>query len=147
MCSKGGEMNTNQVKALTDENIISKEDMTVLIDGKRAKNSELFLEQIFALLDFPEKKYKNWDAYVDWMRDLSWIENKKINIIISDWYDFLCEDKTINKTIFIDDYNTDILPYWEKISVHDDSDRYTKDLDVYYTDKSFIRILNHFIRI
>lgn len=137
----------NRVKELTNESAISKDDLTVLINGNRAKTSELFLEQIFALLNFPEKKYKNWDAYIGWMRDLSWIKNKKINIIISDWSDFLCEDEKINKNIFVEDYNEDILPYWEKASVHDNSDRYTKDLDVYYTDKSFVQIFNCFIRI
>lgn len=60
MCSEDGEMNMNQVKELRNENAINKDDMTVLIDGSRAKTSELFLGQIFALLNFPEKKYKNW---------------------------------------------------------------------------------------
>ncbi len=50
------------------------------------------------------------------MRDLSWIKNKTIHLIITNWAEFLSEDVKITEDIFIADFNKDILNHWEKDS-------------------------------
>lgn len=43
----------------------------VVIDGKSTMTSSDFLRCIGEQLKFPDAKNCNWDAYLDWMRDLS----------------------------------------------------------------------------
>ena len=54
----------------------------VLIDGEKATTLEDFLNQMYEKLNFPYKKYANYNAYLDWMRDLSWLKEKEVAIVI-----------------------------------------------------------------
>lgn len=45
-----------------------------IIDGKATRTSSDFLRCIGEQLKFPDSQNCNWDAYLDWMRDLSWLK-------------------------------------------------------------------------
>ena len=130
-----------KVIELTNETIANPNDLVVLIDGEKAKDSNGYLEQVFLKMNFPEAEYINWDAYIDWMRDLSWIKNQKIYLIITDWNDFLSEDTKINKSLFIEDFNEDIFKYWEKENDVNSAEQSNKDLYVYFTKDNYESVI------
>lgn len=75
------------------------ESYTVVIDSKKVTTDTDFLKCIWEQLRFPEKFKPNWDAYLDWMRDLSWIKEKSISIVVlnypnkePEWYKTFLED-------------------------------------------------------
>lgn len=90
-----------------------------------------FLKFIYDKLDFPEKRYMNWDAYLDWMRDLSWIDEKEINIVVIN-YKSLFKDDFIYSLYFVPDFENIIFPFWEKSAkeIFVD-DKYIKTIKLY----------------
>lgn len=105
----------NNFKTTYDFSNITNEYI-VLFDGKKNKNIKTFLENIWLQLKFPEEPNHNWDAYLDWMRDLSWIKEKNILIIIENFKHFLSDEPT-NKTYFLSDFSSVIFPFWEDSAI------------------------------
>lgn len=104
---------------------------TIIIDGEKILTKLDFLKLIYNSLDFPEKNYMNWDAYLDWMRDLSWIEEKEINIVVIN-YKSLFKDDFIYSLYFVPDFENIIFPFWEKSAkeIFVD-DKYIKTIKLY----------------
>lgn len=94
----------SELPSLSDEYI-------AIIDGNVAKTSEEFFLCIWEQLRFPYPQYRNWDGYVDWMRDLSWIKEDKIAIIIFNYDKFLENDKE-KRRFFSFDLNEVVFSYW-----------------------------------
>jgi hypothetical protein len=90
-------------------------DLLIFIDGKNIQSYSDYLDCIWKQLEFPEEQH-NWDAYLDWMRDLSWLKEKKISIIITNFKSFLNKEKDGIKT-FVLDFETVIFPFWNKDAI------------------------------
>lgn len=103
----------------------------VFIDGKSTMISSDFLRCIGEQLKFPNAKNCNWDAYLDWMRDLSWLEVKNISIVILNFDSFLSKEPEKLKH-FIDDLEEVIFSFWQNDakSVFENQDA-IKDITVY----------------
>lgn len=103
----------------------------VIIDGKTNKTSKDFLQSIWSQLKFPDIKNCNWDAYLDWMRDLSWLEMISISIVILNYSYFLSEEPNYRQ-YFISDFQDIIFPFWENdaMDVFQNQD-YIKKIDLY----------------
>lgn len=103
----------------------------VVIDGKSTMTESDFLYCVGEQLDFPDEQKFNWNAYLDWMRDLSWIDGKQISIIIANFESFLCKDQNKLK-YFMSDFEEIIFPFWrndaEKVF---ESQNAVKDIMVY----------------
>lgn len=111
-------------------NRIKKEGLIVIIDGTKNVNAEQYLATIYERLDMPYPEYKNWNGYMDWMRDLSWIEDRNIVIIIKD-YDYFLSQEPQFKEYFIIDFIEYFFPYWEKYAENPLEDsRYAKNITV-----------------
>lgn len=97
----------------------NKNELTIIINGTQANTDKGFLEIIYEKLNFPFLQHANWDGYLDWMRDLSWIIEENINIIVYNWQDFLSSAK-ISKEQFVNDLNKIIIPEgdYKNISLH-----------------------------
>ncbi len=106
-----------------------KEVFMVEIDGKQCTYLTDYLKEISECLHFPIKS-KGLDGYNDWMRDLSWINEKQIVILINNYKDFLSEDAA-SKEAIIEDFNQLILPWWESESVHFVINGESKEMTVY----------------
>ena len=104
---------------------------TIIIDGEKMLTKLDFLKFIYDKLDFPEKRYMNWDAYLDWMRDLSWIDEKEINIVVMN-YKSLFKDDFVYHLYFVPDFENIIFPFWEKSAkeIFID-DKYMKTIKLY----------------
>ena len=85
------------------------------INGLNIKTSSEYLEIIRKVFNFPKplENYKlNYDGYLDWIRDLSWIDTQEFVLIIRNFSLFLKDDLTTKNEI-IDDFKEIILPWWE----------------------------------
>lgn len=82
-----------------------------VIDGKAATTGSTFLRCIGEQLKFPGTQNGSWDAYLDWMRDLSWIGEKSISIVIVNYEDFLSEEPDSLK-YFQSDLEGVVFPFW-----------------------------------
>ena len=94
-----------------------KSDYSVLLHGNHIPDSATLLIYMWKLLGFPEplKEY-NWDAYLDWMRDLEWIPYKNISITIINYNNFLKNEPQF-KEVFISDFENVIFPFWKKDAI------------------------------
>lgn len=52
-----------------------------IVLGRESQSKEGFFKEIAKKLDFPEYFGHNWDAFIDCLGDLSWIGEKKIEIV------------------------------------------------------------------
>ena len=83
----------------------------VEINGNKCYKLADYLKIMSDSFDFPIEA-KSMDGYNDWMRDLSWIEEKKIVIIISNYTDFLKDDPSSKENIPYNFEHT-IFPWWD----------------------------------
>lgn len=102
-----------------------------IIDGKATMTSSDFLRCIGEQLKFPDSQNCNWDAYLDCMRDLSWLDAKSISIVILNFESFLSKDLDALK-YFISDLEKVVFPFWQNDaeSVFESQDA-VKDITVY----------------
>ena len=102
-----------------------------IIDGKTAMTSSDFLRCIWEQLDFPDSPNYNWDAYLDWMRDLSWISEKSISILILNFESFLSKEPNELKS-FSSDLEEIVFPFWrdDALCIYENRDA-LKDITVY----------------
>ena len=103
-----------------------KNGLVISIDGEKHKTALSYLTEIWKKLKFPGM-HINWDAYLDWMRDLEWLEENEIVIIIHNFDAFLSENQE-KKKYFLYDFENIILPYWDKdaIGVLENEDKIKK---------------------
>lgn len=103
-------------------------DKTVILDGKEIFDFPTLFDVLWESLSFPESKYKNWDAYLDWMRDLTWLKEKTIGIIIVN-PDMFLKNEPNGLMEFVKDYEFPIIPYWNSIEEVDAEN--AKDIVLY----------------
>lgn len=103
----------------------------VIIDGKATRTSSDFLRCIGEQLQFPDSQNCNWDAYLDWMRDLSWLDAKSISVVILNFDSFLSKAPD-NLKYFVSDLEEVVFPFWQNDaeSVFESQDA-VKDITVY----------------
>lgn len=87
-------------------------DYLVIIDGKSTMTSADYLRSVGEQLKFPDAQKCNWDAYLDWMRDLSWLDTKSISIVILNFESFLSKDPD-NLKYFAYDLEEVVFPFWK----------------------------------
>ena len=75
----------------------------VEINGKQCSKLADYLKIMSDSFSFPIEA-KGVDGYNDWMRDLTWIEEKKIVVIISNYTDFLKDDLS-SKEVILQEFN------------------------------------------
>ena len=104
----------------------------VEINGSQCSKLADYLKIMTASFDFPIEA-KSMDGYNDWMRDLTWIEEKKIVVIISDYTDFLKDDLS-SKEIILQEFEHTILPWWdgEYAGCLVNGDELKKDMMIYF---------------
>lgn len=59
-------------------------------DGEKIQNWGEYIKTIGDAFNFPSfSRYPNYDGYIDWMKDLSWIKSDTILLIINNYNDFM----------------------------------------------------------
>lgn len=82
------------------------------IDGAKIQTKHDYLSIMEKAFHLPPC-HDSWDAYLDWMCDLDWIEEKKITLIILNSARAFQQDPQM-KQYMIDDFKDVILPFWEE---------------------------------
>jgi hypothetical protein len=88
----------------------------VILDGEKIDTWDEYLDIISEKLCFPDlfKKYRNIDAYLDWIRDLSWIEAEAFVVIIKNYKAFFSEESLQEKNSFEINFKEAVLSWWEE---------------------------------
>ncbi|HBE78198.1 MAG TPA: hypothetical protein DDW65_10515 [Firmicutes bacterium] len=84
----------------------------VELDGTYIKSWEDYICEIQNRFKFPTSCLDSVDRYLDWMRDLEWLDKEEFVLIINHFNDF-CNDNPKIKEEIISDYENVILPFWQ----------------------------------
>ncbi len=117
-------------------NDLSKDKIRIIIDGKNIKTKEEFLQVIEDNFKFPESCYGNLDAFLDYIRDLSWFDHDEIEIVLKNQKEFLNLNQQL-KGILFRCLIEDILPYWEKDVLYQCVNGKCKEFTIYIVDDYF----------
>lgn len=80
------------------------------LDGRCIQTEE---ELVLALKDaFLLPNAHHWDAILDWLTDLDWLEKESYVLVIHHFQDFLCQNIAV-KERFMSYLSEDVLPFWE----------------------------------
>ena len=91
---------------------LQKDEIRIIISGKEMTTKKEFLEKMEQKFLFPESCFGSLVVFMDYIRDLCWLNWEKITLIITDKDDFLSTDIDLKK-IILDCIEEEILPYWE----------------------------------
>ena len=112
------------------------------IDGKEAKDSKSFLKIMWEKLKMPYPQWQNWDGYLDWMRDLTWIKEQDLNIVFTNFNDLLSEEPAIKASV-INDFVSVIFAYWNAVKEEDLEDKnQIKNIAVYCVNQTSKTLVN-----
>lgn len=84
----------------------------VEVSGSNIQSWEDYISEIQSKFLFPTSCVDNIDGYLDWMRDLDWLNKEEIVLIINDFSIFLKDDPKLKNEI-ISDFVDIILPFWQ----------------------------------
>ena len=85
----------------------------VELDGKQINNWKDYISLLETGFKFPTSCIDSIDRYLDWIRDLSWISQKEILLVINNFEYFIVDDEDLRTQIIFDFYDL-ILPFWEE---------------------------------
>ena len=85
----------------------------ITLNGKGTSDRVSFFSIIEKELEFPESCNNLFARFDDWITDLSWISSDVgICIVIEQSDNFLSSDPNFKENLF-EDFEVNILPYWE----------------------------------
>ena len=101
------ELDKYKVKLLADSRVL-----LVELDGMKIQSWIDYILEVQNKLKFPSSCLDSIDRYLDWIRDLEWLEQKEVVIIIKHFSEF-CKNSPSTKSEIILDFEEIILPYWD----------------------------------
>jgi hypothetical protein len=105
----------------------------VVLDGKEIKSGNDYILHIQSLFKFPTSCIDNWDGYLDWIRDLSWLNKEEYILVINNFLQFLKDDIAMKQDI-ISLFEEVILPFWQEEVERVVVDGKPKPFNVYLID-------------
>lgn len=110
----------NEVKYINSEdlNILklkileNNQAFMVELDGIKIQSWIDYITAIQSKFKFPTPCLDSVDRYLDWIRDLEWLEQKEFIIIINN-FGYFCRDNILIRNEIILDFEETILPYWQ----------------------------------
>lgn len=100
------------------------------LDGTQIKLYENYMEKMNEKFNLQLEKPYNIDAYLDWMRDLEWLDKEGYILIIKNYSKFLINDK-VGREEIMSQFTSIILPFWEKEVINSIAEGYSKFFNVY----------------
>ena len=82
------------------------------MDGDSVQSWFDYISQIEKGFNFPTSCVDNIDGYMDWIRDLSWLDYEAFVIVIKNASSFMKNDLRLRNEI-LSDFTEEILPFWE----------------------------------
>lgn len=87
------------------------------LDGRAVKTRFDYFSAIDKAFQFPTSCVGHWDRYLDWIRDLTWLPEGEITLIIHHYAEFL-EDDPEAKGLAVKSLKEIALPFWEEEVTH-----------------------------
>lgn len=103
------------------------------LDGSQIESYESYMNKMNSIFDLQLDRPYNIDAYLDWMRDLEWLDKEGYILIIKNYSLFLKNDK-LGREEIMSQFVSIILPFWEKKAVNSIAEGYNKLFVVYLID-------------
>ena len=105
----------------------------VELDGSEIQSWEDYIIRVETLMRFPTTCVDNIDRYLDWIRDLSWLNCEGYILIIYHFDQFLSRDSRI-KTIIMESFESTVLPWWQSEIEQFQVEGKAKPFNVYLVD-------------
>lgn len=95
------------------KNLKSNKDVFIVeLNGENIQSWRDYISEIQKKFQFPTNCFDSVDRYLDWIRDLEWLNKESFVVIINSASSFLKDDAELKKQI-ISDYVDTILPFWQ----------------------------------
>lgn len=98
------------------------------VDASKWKNENTMFEDLGVAFKFNQcdwnSTYWNWNFFMDWIRELDWLKEKKINFYICNLTKFNC----IYGVDILDLFANYVIPYW-----NENTSENSKQFNFYYT--------------
>ena len=133
-------LSEEEAKAKTEELKSDKDRLVIEIDGRECRNLSSYFRLISEAFRFP-KLAETMEEYRESIKDLRWIKQKNIAVMINHLPDFLSENMK-EKSELIRDLEFKIIYWWEFNSVDEPSIGYSREFHIY-----LIGLQNRFIRL
>ncbi|HML35038.1 barstar family protein [Sporomusa sphaeroides] len=110
----------NEIKSINSKDLnllkskLSRDNkvLVVELDGNKTQSWMDYVTEIQSKFSFPTPCADSVDRYLDWIRDLEWLEQEKFVIIINHFSDFCKKNPSIKNEI-MQDFEEIILPFWQ----------------------------------
>ncbi len=94
-----------------------------VLDGEKSKDLSSFLTEIGKAFNFPDYYGRNMNALYDCLSDLSWIDKKNFQLIITNSADFLSRESSTTKND-ICNFLTKVAYEWENVPNFEGEDQF-----------------------
>jgi hypothetical protein len=82
------------------------------IDGNTIKNLDDYLAAVWKAFNFPQTGHVNFYAYLDWIRDLDWIDANMFALVIRN-FDNLLKQSQKDREIIVNSLDKTVIPWWQ----------------------------------
>jgi hypothetical protein len=107
------EVSSEDINSIRKQLISDDRAHFVELNGADIQSWEDYVSEVQAKFRFPTSCLDSVDRYLDWMRDLGWLEKDKYTLVINDFRLFL-QNKSELKNEIISDFTDIILPFWRE---------------------------------
>lgn len=102
----------NDFRPIKEEILRNPDAFLVEIDGSSIQSWEDYIREIEKKFRFPTTCIDNVDRYLDWIRDLSWLEKEEYVLVIYNSNLFLKKNLNLKNEIIMY-FNEAVLPFWQ----------------------------------
>lgn len=86
--------------------------LVVELDGINIHSWKDYILEIQSKFSFPTPCFDSVDRYLDWMRDLGWLDMEEFALIINHFSAFVKNDPELKSKI-VSDFIDVIIPFWQ----------------------------------
>lgn len=86
--------------------------LVIEIDGKKIKDWKDYINILDNIIHFPDDCTKIRNRYIDWLKDLEWLNKEGYIFIINNYSQFM-KDNPKDKQLVYEIFYEDILPFWD----------------------------------
>jgi hypothetical protein len=106
-------VSVEDINAIKKKLISDNKTLLVELNGSTIQSWEEYISEIQEKFRFPTPCFDSVDRYLDWMRDLGWLDKEKYTLVINNFSLFLQDKPELKKNI-ISDFTEIILPFWQE---------------------------------